>query len=57
MVRLRPPKVMQNGSCSATTLPGSAAFPFVISTEAQRSGEICGPAVCSWKSFFLQGEA
>jgi hypothetical protein len=26
----------------ATTLAGSAAFPFVISTEAQRSGEICG---------------
>jgi hypothetical protein len=57
MGRLRPPKVMQNGSCSATTLPGSAALPFVISTEAQRSGEICGPAVCSWKCFFLQGEA
>jgi hypothetical protein len=26
--------------CSATTLPGSAALPFVISTGAQRSGEI-----------------
>jgi hypothetical protein len=23
-------------------LPGSTALPFVISTEAQRSGEICG---------------
>jgi hypothetical protein len=32
--------VMRNGSCSATTLPGSAALPFVISTGAQRSGEI-----------------
>jgi len=27
-------------SCSATTVPGSAALPFVISTGAQRSGEI-----------------
>jgi hypothetical protein len=37
-----PPKVMKNGSSSVTTLPGSTALPFVISTEAQRSGEICG---------------
>src|SRR5580700_6906657 len=37
-----PPKVMKNGSCSATTVAGSAALPFVISTGAQRSGEICG---------------
>jgi hypothetical protein len=29
-----------NGFHSATTLPGSSALPFVISTEAQRSGEI-----------------
>jgi hypothetical protein len=35
-----PPKVMKNGSNSATTLPGSTALPFVISTGAQRSGEI-----------------
>jgi hypothetical protein len=27
---------------SATTVAGSAALPFVISTGAQRSGEICG---------------
>src|SRR5580698_1603489 len=27
-----PPKVMKNGSCSATTAAGSAALPFVIST-------------------------
>jgi hypothetical protein len=27
----------------ATTVVGSAALPFVISTGAQRSGEICGP--------------
>src|ERR1700733_6319871 len=33
---------MKNGSCSATTVAGSAALPFVISTGAQRSGEICG---------------
>jgi hypothetical protein len=37
-----PPKVMKNSFCSATTLNGSAALPFVISTGAQRSGEICG---------------
>src|SRR6202789_2663445 len=30
------------GFCSATTIPGSAPLPFVISTGAQRSGEICG---------------
>src|ERR1700679_4072409 len=34
-------KAMKNGSCSATTVAGSAALPFVISTGAQRSGEIC----------------
>jgi hypothetical protein len=33
---------MKNGSCSVTTLNGRAALPFVISTGAQRSGEICG---------------
>jgi hypothetical protein len=33
---------MKNSFCSATTLNGSAALPFVISTGAQRSGEICG---------------
>src|ERR1700728_2992774 len=35
---------MKNGSCSATTVAGSAALPFVISTGApkERSGEICG---------------
>jgi hypothetical protein len=29
-----PPKPMKNGSCSATTVHGSTALPFVISTEA-----------------------
>src|ERR1700735_709980 len=32
-----PPKVMKNGSCSATTVAGSAGLPFVIST-----GEVMG---------------
>jgi hypothetical protein len=36
------PKVIKNGSYSATAVPGSTALPFVISTEAQRSGQICG---------------
>jgi hypothetical protein len=35
------PKVMRSGFCSATSLSGSAPLPFVISTGAQRSGEIC----------------
>ena len=38
----RPTQGDENGSCSATTVAGSAALPFVISTGAQRSGEICG---------------
>jgi hypothetical protein len=29
-----PPRVMKSGSCSATTVPGSTALPFVISTGA-----------------------
>jgi hypothetical protein len=49
-----PPKVMKNGSYSATTLSGSTALPFVISTEAQRSGEICGSAVLSWECFSIE---
>jgi hypothetical protein len=39
--------VTKNGFYSATTFSGSAALPFVISTEAQRSGEI------SVRMFFL----
>ena len=35
-----PPRAMKSSFCSATTLSGSATLPFVISTEAQRSGEI-----------------
>jgi hypothetical protein len=34
------PKVMKKGSCSAATVPGGTTHPFVISTEAKRSGEI-----------------
>jgi hypothetical protein len=45
------PKVMKNSFCSATSLPGSTTLPFVISTEAKRSGEIRGSAVSSWKCF------
>jgi hypothetical protein len=37
---LRPSQGDKKGSRSATILPGSIALPFVISTEAQRSGEI-----------------
>jgi hypothetical protein len=36
----RPTYEDENGFYSATSLPGSAALPFVISTGAQRSGEI-----------------
>jgi hypothetical protein len=36
----RPTYEDENGFYSATSLPGSAAPPFVISTGAQRSGEI-----------------
>jgi hypothetical protein len=35
-----PPKGMKNGLGPATALLGSVTLPFVISTEAQRSGEI-----------------
>jgi hypothetical protein len=37
---LGPSKVMKNRFSSATTLSRSATLPFVISTEAKRSGEI-----------------
>jgi hypothetical protein len=40
---LRPIKVMKHGSCSAPTVHGGTTLPFVISTGAQRSGEICVP--------------
>ena len=41
---LRPIQGDEDGFCSATTLPGSTALSFVISTGApkERSGEICG---------------
>jgi hypothetical protein len=46
-----PPKVMKIGLGPATALLGSVTLPFVISTEAQRSGEICGSTDLSWKCF------
>jgi hypothetical protein len=52
-----PPKAMKNGSCSATTVAGSAALPFVISTGAQRSGEICGVSGPSLGNVFRQSAA
>src|ERR1700727_2578505 len=52
-----PPKAMKNSFCSATTLNGSAALPFVISTGAQRSGEICGVSGPSLEMFFDRSEA
>jgi hypothetical protein len=44
-----PPKVMKNGSCSATTVDGGTALPFVISTGAQWR-DLCVDAV-SWECF------
>jgi hypothetical protein len=49
---LRPSQDDENGSCSATTLAGSAVLPFVISTGAQRSGEICGVSGPFLEMFF-----
>jgi hypothetical protein len=37
---LRPTQVMKNAFCPATAFHGTATLPFVISTEAKRSGEI-----------------
>ena len=50
----RPTQGDENGFCSATTLPGSAALPFVISTGApkERSGEICGVSGPFLEMFF-----
>src|ERR1700733_6215950 len=55
---LRPPQgeekrvLFSNSCCSATTVAGSAALPFVISTGAQRSGEICGVSGPFLEMFF-----
>src|ERR1700733_2382920 len=44
------------GTCcsspAASNLNGSVALPFVIPTEAKRSGGICSSADPSWKCFF-----
>src|SRR6202020_1803891 len=45
-------KCFSTRSCSATTVAGSAALPFVISTGAQRSGEICGVSGLVLEMFF-----
>src|ERR1700735_4110065 len=52
-------RVMQNDTSSAATVNGSAALPFVISTGAQRSGEICGVSGPPLGTFFdrEQGDA
>jgi hypothetical protein len=47
-------KVMKNGFWSAITVDGGTTLPFVISTGAQRSGEICGPFL---EMCFRQSEA
>src|ERR1700727_1633552 len=47
--------MFSTGSCSATTVAGSAALPFVISTGAQRSGEICVFSGLFLKMCFRQG--
>jgi hypothetical protein len=43
----------QTEAFSATTVDEGIALPFVISTEAQRSGEICGFSGPSLEMFFL----
>ena len=52
-----PPKVMKNAFCSATAFHGNAALPFVIPTEAKRSGGICSSADLSWKCFSTERSA
>jgi hypothetical protein len=42
--------------CSAAALPGSTALPFVISTGAQRSGEICGLSASTRKPVLAVAE-
>jgi hypothetical protein len=46
----RPTYEDENGFYSATSLPGSAALPFVISTGAERS--LCG---CLFLEMFVDG--
>ena len=46
---LRPTQVMKNALRPATALPRSFALPFVIPTEAKRSGGICSSTDLSWK--------
>jgi hypothetical protein len=53
---LRPTQGDEKRLLSEAALHGNAALPFVISTEAKRSGEICGLAVPSW-NLFIPGSA
>jgi hypothetical protein len=52
-----PPKVTKNSFRPATTVSGSAALPFVISTGAKRSGEISGFSGPILAVFSLPSEA
>ena len=46
-----PPKVMKNASVRQPRLDETVALPFVIPTEAKRSGGICSSTDLSWKCF------
>ena len=48
---LRPTQGDEKRLGPATTLYETVALPFVIPTEAKRSGGICGSADLSWKCF------
>jgi hypothetical protein len=48
---LRPAQGDEKRLLFSNYCPRSTALPFVISTGAQRSGEICGAAAPSWKCF------
>jgi hypothetical protein len=48
---LRPTQGDEKRLGPATTLYGTVALPFVIPTEAKRSGGICSSADLSWKCF------
>jgi hypothetical protein len=51
LMGLRPTQGDENALCPATALHGSFGLPFVIPTEAKRSGGICSSADLSWKCF------
>ena len=45
------PLICRSSRGPATTIYGTVALPFVIPTEAKRSGGICSSADLSWKCF------